>query len=193
MSGPSHNDDLAQFSVEHRVRRLGTHRAPEAPPPPKRLIVRDLVLLVPFSDVPNVDYPEARAQADRLDAAYRAVWGDDVSIKAAASAEGLLVYEFPAGERTISVLTHAQPTAAGTCYGLRLGGGFGSEAVRFLPTDGCVPQSRWAFDAVGGWDDVLGTERVTSVWFVPALTLLIGISVVLTTDIIIKLLPRRGS
>ena len=202
VSDSSHNDDLGHFSVEHRVRRLGTHRAPEAPPPPKRLIVRDLVLLgavlvaalllVPFSDVPNDDYPEARAQADRLDAAYRSVWGGDVSIETAASAEGLLVYEFPTGERTISVLTHAQPTDAGMCYGLRLGGGFSSEAVRFLPTDGCVPQGRWAFDAVGGWDDVLGTERLTSVWFVPALTILIGLSVVLTTDIIIKLLPRRG-
>jgi len=35
-------------------------------------------------------------------------------------------------------------------------------------------------------------RRLTSVWFVPALTILIGLSVVLTTDIIIKLLPRRG-
>jgi len=202
MSDSSHNDDLGQFSVEHRVRRLGTHKAPEPPPRPKRLIVRDLVLLggvllvalllVPFGDVPNADYPEARALADRVDAAYRSVWGGDVSIEAAATAEGLLVYDFPAGEGTISVITHDQPTAAGTCYGLRLGGGFGSEAVRFLPTEGCVPQSRWAFDAVGGWDDVLGTERETSVWFVPALILLVGLGVALVTDITIKLLPRRG-
>jgi hypothetical protein len=202
MSDSSHNDDLGQFSVEHRVRRLGTHKAPEAPPPPKRLIVRDLVLfgavlvaallLIPFGDVPNADYPEARVQADRLEAAYRSVWGGDVSIETAARAENLLVYEFPAAERTISVITHAEPTAAGTCYGLRLGGGFAAEAVRFLPTDGCVPQSRWAFEAVGGWDDVLGTERVTSVWFVPALIVLVGLGIALTTDIIIKLLPRRG-
>ena len=202
MSDSSHNDDLSQFSVEHRVRRLGTHKAPEAPPPPMRLIVRDLVLLggvlvvalllVPFSDVPNPDYPEARVQADRLDTAYRSVWGDDVSIETAASAEGLDLYQFPAGERTISVLTHSQPTTAGMCYGLRLGGGFGTEAVRFLPTEGCVPQSRWAFDAVGAWDDVIGTERETSVWFVPALILLVGLGVTLVTDITIKLLPRRG-
>jgi hypothetical protein len=70
------------------------------------------------------------------------------------------------------------------------GGGFGSEAVRFLPTDGCVPQSRWGFDAVGGWDDVLGTERETLVWFVPALIILVGPGVALVTDIILKLLPR---
>lgn len=200
MSDSSNNDDLGRFSVEHRVRRLGLHKAPEAPPPPKRLIVRDLVLLggvlvvglllIPFGDVPNADYPEARALADRLDAAYRSVWDGDSSIETAAGAEGLLVYEFPAGDRTISVITHAQPTAAGICYGLRLGGGFGSQAVRFLPTDGCVPQSRWEFDAVGGWADVLGTERRTSVWFVPALIVLFGLGVALVTDIILKLLPR---
>ena len=101
MSNSSHNDDLGQFSVEHRTRRLGTHGAPSQPPPPKRLIVRDLVLLggvlvaalllVPFSDVPNPDYPEARSQADHLDAAYRSVWGGDVSIEDAAGAEGLLL------------------------------------------------------------------------------------------------------
>jgi len=68
--------------------------------------------------------------------------------------------------------------------------GLGSEAVRFLPTDDCVPQSRWAFDAVGGWGDVLGTERETSVWFVPALILLAGLGVALVTDITLKLLPR---
>ena len=77
------------------------------------------------------------------------------------------------------------------CYGLRLGGGFGSEAVRFLPSDGCVPQGPWAFDGAGGWEDVLGTERVTSVWFVPALIVLVGIGVAFSTNMIRKLLPRH--
>ena len=45
MSDSSHNDDPGHFSVEHRVRRLGIHKAPETPSPPRRLIVRDLVLL----------------------------------------------------------------------------------------------------------------------------------------------------
>ena len=201
MSDSSHNDDPGHFSVEHRVRRLGIHKAPETPSPPRRLIARDLVLLggvvvaalllVPFGDVPNPDYPEARAQADGLDAAYRSVWSSETSVADAADDEGLLVFEFPAGDQTITVLTHAQPTAAGMCYGLRLGGGFGTDAVRFLPSDGCVPQGRWAFDETGGWDDVLGTERVTSVWFVPALIVLVGIGVALTTNIILKLLPRH--
>jgi hypothetical protein len=202
MSNSSHNDDLGRFSIEHRVRRLGIHKAPEAPPPPRRPIVRDLVLLcgvlvaalllVPFSDVPNADYPEARTQADRLDSAYRSVWSGEVSIEAAADDVDLLVYEFPAGDQTVSVLTHAQPTAAGMCYGLRLGGVFGSEAVRFLPSDGCVPKSRWAFEATGGWEDVLGTERETAVWFVPVLIVLVGLGIALTTDITLKLLPRHG-
>ena len=73
MSNSSHRDDLGQFSVEHRARRLGIRKAPEKPPLPRRLIVRVLVLLagvvvmvlllVPFGDVPNTDYPEAQAQA----------------------------------------------------------------------------------------------------------------------------------
>lgn len=202
MSNSSHNDDLGRFSVEHRVRRLGIHKAPEAPPPPKRPVVRDLVLLggvlaaalllVPFSDVPNADYPEARTEADRLDSAYQSVWTGEASIEAAADDAGLLVYEFPAGDQTVSVLTHAQPTAAGMCYGLRLGGVFGSGAVSFLPSDGCVPQGRWAFEAAGGWEDVLGTERETAVWFVPVLIVLVGIGVALITDITLKLLPRHG-
>lgn len=148
------------------------------------------LLLIPFGDVPNTAYPEARAIADRLDNAYGLVWGGDVSIETAAVTENLIVYAFPVGDRTISVLTHAQPTAAGTCYGLRLGGGFGTEAVRFLPHDGCVPQGHYAFEAVGSWEDVLGTERMTTVWFVPALIFLFGIGIALTTSIVLKLLPR---
>ena len=168
----------------------------------KRPIVRDLVLLggvlvaalllVPFGNPPNADYPEARTQADRLDSAYRSVWTGEASIEAAADDTGLLVYEFPVGDQTVSVLTHAQPTAAGMCYGLRLGGVFGSQAVRFLPSDGCVPQGRWAFQAAGGWEDVLGTERETAVWFVPVLIVLVGLGIALTTDITLKLLPRHG-
>ena len=202
MSNSSHNEDLGQFSVEHRARRLGIRKAPEKPPVPRRRIVRDLVLLcgvvvvalllVPFGDVPNNNYPEARAQADRLSAAYRSVGTGDTALEDAAEGAGLLTYEFPTEDRTVVVLTHAQPTEAGLCYGLRLGGGFGSEAVRFRSTDGCVPQSRWAFDEIGSWEDVIGTERLTSVWFVPAMIVLVGIGVALTTDIVLKLLPRQN-
>ena len=203
MSDPSHNDDLRQFSVEHRARRLGIKRTPDKRPIPRRLIVRDLVLLcgvvvvglllVPFGDVPNTDYPEASAQADRLSAAHRSIGSGDTSIAEAAEDAGLLVHEIPFGGRTISVLTHDQPTAAGMCYGLRLGGGLVSEAVRFPPTDaGCVPENRSAFVATGGWRNVLGTERLTSWWFVPALIVLAGVGVALTTDIILKVLPRHG-
>jgi hypothetical protein len=91
MSNSSHNEDLGQFSVEHRARRLGIRKAPEKPPVPRRLIVRDLVLLcgvvvvalllVPFGDVPNANYPEALAKADRLSAAYRSVGTGDITLR----------------------------------------------------------------------------------------------------------------
>ena len=199
MADSSHADDLQPLSFEHQMRRLGARSTPPKPPPPKRRITRDLVLmgivvaamlllLAPFSDVATPDYPEARAHADSLNSAYRSILSGEASIEAAASAEGLVVHEFPAGERTVSVLTHAQPTAAGTCYGLRLGGGFATLAVEFAPTDGCVPQGRSAFRMTGSWEDVLPSERMTTVWFIPALILLGSCAIVLSTDIVLKLL-----
>jgi len=149
-----------------------------------------MLLLVPFADVATAEYPEARALADRLNAAYQSVWQGDASLEAAAIADGLRVYEFPVEDRTISVLTHPQPTADGTCYGLRTGGGLATDAVRFAPTDGCVPLGRSAFESVGAWGDVLPSERMTTVWFVPALLVLIGCVLALTTNIVVKLLSK---
>ncbi len=95
-----------------------------------------MLLAVPFADVANPDYPEASAIAERLNAACRSVWSGGVSIEEAASAEYLVVYQYPAEEGTVSVLTHAQPTAAGTCYGMRM------TTVCFIPAlvvlIGCV-------------------------------------------------------
>ncbi len=149
MDDSSRDDDLRQFSLEHRVRRVGVRSAPPKPPPLKRRFARDLVLiggiivvmllLVPSAEVATADDPEAQALADRLNAAYQSVWRGDASLEAAAIANGLVVYEFPVEGRTISVVTHSQPTADGTCYGLRTGGGVATVAVRFAPTDGCVP------------------------------------------------------
>lgn len=200
MTDSSYDNDLSQFSAEHRMRRLLARTAPVKPPPPKRRIVRELVLLgvivvivvllSPYADMATPDYPEARVQADRLDTAYRSVWLDDASPEAAAIANDLHLYEFPVDGRTVSVLTHAQSTSDGTCYGLRLGGGFATVAVRFAPTDGCVPQGRRAFEETGSWEDVLPSERMTAVWFVPALVVLIGSALALITTVVLKLLPR---
>jgi hypothetical protein len=139
---------LDGFSVEHRARRLGTVRAPVKPRPPTRRIVRQLVLIAailaaivlvgPFADVPNPEYPEASALADRLTTAYRADRGGEATVEAA-SAGDLAVFEYPAGDRTISVLTHTEPTAAGACYGLRFGGGETTIAIKFTSSSSCVP------------------------------------------------------
>jgi hypothetical protein len=200
MSDSSRGDDLSQFSFEHQLHRLHARTAPPEPPPPKRRFVRELVLvggiiavvvlLSPFADIATPDYPAARTQADLLDTAYRSVWSGEASPEAAASATGLVVYGFPVDGRIVSVLTHAQPTADGSCYGLRTGGGFATEAVRFAPTDGCVPQGRSAFEAVGSWEEVLPSERMTAVWFIPALVVLIGSALALMTTIVMKLLLK---
>lgn len=148
------------------------------------------LLLAPFADVATPDYPEARAQADRLDAAYQSVWRGDASPEAAATEHGLSVYELPVGDRMTSLMTHAEPTAGGTCYGMRMGDGLATVAVKFAPTDGCGPHRGTAFRATGSWEDVLPSERMTAVWFVPALFVLISGAIILTTDIVLKLLSR---
>ena len=198
MADSSHTDDLKPFSFEHRVRRLGARTAPETPPPKKQRFRRDLVLLggvivlavllTPFADVPTPDYPEARAQADSLNAAYRSVWSGDASIETAAAAHGLDVYELPVGQRVVWMMTHPQPTAGGTCYGLRTGGGMATVAVKFVPIAGCEPQQRTVFEGIGPWEDVLPSERMTTVWFVPALFVLASCALVISTGIFLKLL-----
>jgi hypothetical protein len=200
MDDTSHTDEFDGLSFEHRVRRLAARSAPPKPPPPKRGIARDLVLiggivaavilLAPFGDVANPDFAEARSQTERLDAAYQTVWSGDASLETAANAEGLRVHDYPLGERTVSIMVHPEPTAAGTCYGLRMGGGFGTDAVRFAATDDCTPQAVASFEAIGSWSDILPSQRATTVWFVPALVALITGAAILSTNIVLKLLFR---
>lgn len=156
--------------MEHRARRLTGARAPQPTPggrnrakspEVRRAIRRDLVLIVgtlfvvvallPFGDVPNPGYPEARAIADRLDAAYALVWQDEVALEEAAIANGMRVYDFSLSGRSVSVLVVPQPSSLGKCCGLRLGGGLYVAAVRFAPTDGWVPLGSAAFEESGTW------------------------------------------
>lgn len=194
-------NDSSQFSAEHLARRLGARSAPVKPPRSKRhRIVRDLaliggivamlVLLRPFADVPNPEYPEASAIAERLNAAYRSAWSGGVSLEAAASAESLVVYRYPSDAGAVSLVTHAHPTEADTCYGMRMGDGFSPLVVEFAPTDGCVPQGKSVFREAGLWGDVLPSERITTVWFIPALIGLVGLMVALTTNIVVELVRR---
>lgn len=88
------------------------------------------------------EYPEARAQADALNAAYRSVWRDEATVEAAARANGLTAYELQGEPQAVWLMTHPQPTADGTCYGLRTGEGTATVAVKFLPIDGCEPKQQ---------------------------------------------------
>ncbi len=196
----SSHDDPTQFSAEHQARRLAMHDDSRKPPPPKRRFVRDLVLiggiiavaalLAPFADTPTPGYPEAQAAADGLNAAHRSVMLGDASLEAAAAVNDLSVYEFEFKGREVSVLAQPQPTADGTCYGIRMGGGIATVAVEFAPTDACVPQGPSTFEAIGSWEDLLPSERMTPWWYVPAMILFVGSALVLATGVVLKLISR---
>ncbi|MDJ0923441.1 MAG: hypothetical protein QNJ77_02675 [Acidimicrobiia bacterium] len=151
------------------------------------IVVAVMFPLWPYAEVETTDYPEARSEADRLQDVLESVWQGDISIEDAAIPDGVRLYDFTVGGRTTWVLTHSQPTAAGTCYGMRTGGGMVTLAVRFAPTDGCVPQSHSAFEAKGSWDDVLPRARVTPLWFVPVVGVLGGCALASASSIVMKL------
>jgi hypothetical protein len=189
------DDDLSHFSVEHRVRRLKTADLPSKAPTIRRRVLRDVVLLGcvvvaflvvrPFADVKNPDYPEARALADQITSVYRSFLTDETSVAAAAASEGLVLFEQPVdGIRTL-IATHQRPTTAGTCYALRFGGGLATVAMQFAPTEGCIPTGPAVTARTGLWGDVLPSERLTTAWFIPMIVVLCGCALVLTTDIVL--------
>lgn len=195
MSPSSYTD-----SFEHRVRKLGSRGAPQKPPRPKRRFVKELVIisglivvavLLSFqADTPRPEYPEAQAAADRLNAVSGSVSRGDASLKAAAAAHDLRVYDFQFDGRTVSVVTQSEPTADGTCYGIRMGGGLSTLALKFAATDGCEPLGLWTFESTGRWEDVLPAERTTPWWFVPAMIALAGGVLWFATSIVLKLINR---
>lgn len=200
MGEPSPRAESTGLSPEHLARRLKARSAqiPERRPRPP--VWKEVALLVvvaaaliaawPFSEVDTLDYPEARANADRLRAVMEPVWSGDVSIEDVEVPPGLEMYAFGFQGSTAWVLTHEEPTTAGTCYGLRTGGGLVTAAVRFAPTDGCIPPDRVSFEASGAWDDVLPRQRVTPVWFVPIVGILIGVALGAGASIAMKRLHR---
>ncbi len=188
-------DDLSDFSLEHRVRRLKAADPPSKGPVRRRRIIRDVVILGcvvvaflvirPFADVKNPDYPEAQALADQMTSLYRSFLNDETSVTATAASMGLIVFEQPVDGISTSIVTHQRPTEAGTCYGLRFGGGLATVAMEFAPTDGCIPTGPAVTARTGLWSDVLPSERLTTAWFIPMVVLLCGCALVLTTDIVL--------
>ena len=188
-------DDLSDFSLEHRVRRLKAADPPSKGPVRRRRIIRDVVILGcvvvaflvirPFADVKNPDYLEAQALADQMTSLYRSFLNDETSVTATAASMGLIVFEQPVDGISTSIVTHQRPTEAGTCYGLRFGGGLATVAMEFAPTDGCIPTGPAVTARTGLWSDVLPSERLTTAWFIPMVVLLCGCALVLTTDIVL--------
>ncbi len=207
--GPSRVlDDDPRFSVEHRLRRAASspahgESAPEAPGYRKQLI-RDLVILVfvallglaiaPFADVANEDYPEARAIADRIQATWRSIVSEGADPDEAAASAGLRVFVFEAAGSPRTILTHPEPTAAGSCYAIRFGPGIVTDAGILLDTaPGCTPLPPGTFEHRGSWSEVLPSERTTPVWFVPLVVLLSGAGLIAVTGIPLALLAKLRS
>ena len=131
---PIPGDGDRRFSVEHRLR---SSARPAPPAPPLRpwyrgrigrdvsivvLIAAVALVVIPSADVPNSDYPEARAVADRLDSAWRSI-GDGADAGETATAAGLVVATFEVAGRTVIVLSDSRPTTTGVCYAFRFGQG----------------------------------------------------------------------
>jgi hypothetical protein len=146
--------------------------------------------LVPFADMANPDYPEARDIADRITAAWKAIIHDGAIPEDAAAAAHLRAFTFEA-DRPRTVLTHPEPTAEGICYALRFGPGILTMAGTLAePGAGCTPQPPGRFDKSGAWSDVLPSERVTAWWFLPLMILAGGGVLYAGTDIVIKLIAK---
>lgn len=192
-------------SPEHRARRAARLRQQVARPRPwsKKRLVIDLVVLVAAvalglavagsADIPNPAYPEPREIADRIHDAWLRVVVDDVGADEAAEQARLRAYTYDTPDRTITVITHPEPTAAGTCYAVRFGPGIG-ERVGVLdePTDGCTPRPPGVLARSGTWHDVLPSERITPVWFIPLVVLLSAVGVAALVDGAVQLLERRS-
>lgn len=171
-----------QFSPEHRLRRLQSPRV-AAPSRSKRprigwelavigLAVAVAIVLWPHRREATADFPEAKVLADQIQVLVDPVWRGEVAFEDIATPADLRIYEVDVGGRSAWLVTHAQPTAHGTCYGLRSGGGLVSAAVRFAPTDGCLPQANTVYETSGSWDEVLPRQWATPLWFVPGVGLL---------------------
>lgn len=203
---PARDKDDRRFSVEHRLRstaRPARQEPPTREPWYRGRMGRDLAIVVlavaialviqPFADVANVDYPEARAVADRLDSAWRSIIaGGDA--EGTAKGSGLVLHTSDVDGRSLMILTDTEPTSTGICYVIRFGPGVLSEAgVLKESGSGCTPGSSDLFERRGSWSEVLPSERITQPWFIPLMVLLFGAGLYALVDIPIVLVARRES
>lgn len=193
------------FWPEHRLQRAASPTRSEETEPShpvrRRRVARDFVIFAfallvgaaiqPFADLPNPEYPEAREIADRLDSAWRSVANDGVDPAEAAETAELNVYFYEVNERVRTVFTHPEPTEAGHCYTVRRGPWIGTEAgILEAPVLRCTPQPPGLVSETGSWEEVLPSQRITTVWYVPVMVLLSGIALYAATDIPLALLTR---
>lgn len=202
-SGLPDPEDDVRFSAEHRLRRASQREAPPQRPVYRKRIVRDVLImialgllalaLVPFADVANPDYPEARDISDRITVAWEAIIHSGAVPEEAAAAAGLRVFTYEE-DQPRTVLTHPEPTSTGICYALRFGPGILTMAGTLLePAAGCTPQAPGRFNRSGAWSDVLPSERLTMWWFLPLMILIGGSVLYAGTDIVIKLIAKPST
>ena len=149
---------------------------------------------------PNPDYPPARAQADRLDAARLAVEADEVSIGQVGS-----IYEGLAGG-SFEVLGQSRLGLAGVfegdCYGLTWrpelepsGFAVRSNYVTCEPDASIInqpdPPGLTAEMMWPTWEDVLPDEDRSPVWFLPVFILTFGLAFGAFTRVTTLLLTFR--
>lgn len=149
------------------------------------------VAIQPFADVANVDYPEARAVADRIDSAWRSISGG-ADAEETVTRAGLRLHIFDVDGRSLMVLTDVERTSTGFCYAIRFGPGILSEAgVLEDPDSACTPESLGVFVRGGSWSEILPSERITPPWFIPLMVLLFAAGLYALVDISIVLVTRR--
>jgi hypothetical protein len=164
--------------------------------PWQRSIIRDVVIigavvvfgwaLSLYAEQPNPDF----ALVLGLEEVFKTTLDGVAAEEAVAGNPQARLYSVERNGEPMHFLTHEQPVARGTCYGLRWQeGDLEPAAGRFFSDGSCVPRVSGTF-ATGF--PALPSESATAWWFTPALMVLIAIGLFALVRIaVVALRPSR--